>query len=162
MSLFRPQEWNFASEHPSKRTSATADEQRIYEKLQGGCLHREWARMQSADGHRTATCSACDFSVDLGRDSTEFEKADPVLSDSAVRELFLRSIPHTRYDDANANKVFRDLEAAGWHCIIRSRGDRYKCAMSKGNERFVSSAYSTKAAAITEAAGLLLRGIWPR
>lgn len=162
MNLSGRQEWNFNSEHPLKRTAATPDELRIYEKLYGGCTHSMWTRIQDANGHRHATCDTCQKSVYLGREGNRWESGDLVLPDAAVQEKFLGAIPHTRYDDVNANKVFRDLEAAGWTCTVHTRGDLYACTMSKAGERFASNAHNTRAAAITEAAGQLLRGTWPR
>lgn len=162
MNLSGPQEWNFSSEHPLKRTAATSDELLIYEKLYGGCTHSTWTRSQDANRNRHATCDTCQKSVYLGRGSSRGACGDLVLTDRAVQERFLGTIPHTRYDDVNANKVFRDLEAAGWTCLVQTRGDLYVCSMTKAGERFASNAHITKAAAITEAAGQLLRGRWPR
>lgn len=157
-----PQEWNFASEHPDKREPANEDEQRIHMKLNGGCLHTLWTRTQYTDGMRDARCDKCQWPVYLGRDRTEFEPADPIRSDREIRAMFLRTIPNTRYDDVVANKVFRDMEAAGWHCMLHSVGDQFACSMAKGDEKFVSTAHKSKAAAITEASGLVLKGKWPR
>jgi len=157
-----PQEWNFASEHPDKREPANEDEQRIHKKLYGNCLHTLWSRRQYPDGNRDAKCDTCDAYVYLGRDKTEFDAADKVKSDREIRELFLRLIGNTRYDDVVANKVFRDIEAAGWHCVIHTKDDQFACSMAKGEERFLSAAQSTKSAAITNAAGQVLMGKWPR
>jgi hypothetical protein len=157
-----PQEWNFASEHPDKREPANEDEQRIHMKLYGGCLHTLWTRQQYTDGNRDAKCDKCGSFVYLGHEKTEFEDADPVRSDREIRAMFLKLIPNTRYDDVNANKVFRDMEVAGWHCIIHSKDDEFACSMSKGEERFMSGAHKVRAAAITEAAGLVLKEKWPR
>lgn len=155
-------EWNYATEHPWKREPANENEQRIYSKLYGGCLHSMWSRVNRTDGERLATCDKCGWSVDLGHDKTEYEPADPVRSNSEVSAMFQTSLPNYRYDDVQANKVFREMEAAGWHCMIHSAGERFACSTTKGDERFVSTAHDTKAAAITEAAGLLLKGKWPR
>lgn len=157
-----PQEWNFASEHPDKREPANEHEQRIHMKLYGGCLHTLWTRTQYTDGNRDAKCDKCGSFVYLGHDKTEWETADPVKSDREVRAMFHRLLPNFRYDDVVANKVFRDMESAGWHCMIHSVGEQFACSMTKGGERFVSTAHKAKPAAITEAAGLVLKGKWPR
>jgi hypothetical protein len=157
-----PQEWNFATKHPMKRELANEDEQRIYMKLNGGCLHTMWTREQYPDGMRLAICVKCGAMEDIGRDKTEYEPADPVKSDREIREMFLRRLPNFRYDDVVANKVFRTIEAAGWHCIVHSKDDQFACLMSKGAERFLSASYTTKSAAITNAAGQVLMGKWPR
>jgi hypothetical protein len=157
----RSQEWNFASEHPSKRESANDDEQLIHMKLSGGCLHTQWTRVAYPEG-RHAKCDKCGQSVYLGRDRTDFEKADPVVSDREIRAMLLKLIPNTRYDDVVANKVFRDMEMAGWHCMVQSVGDSFVCSMRKGDERHVSKSYPAKSFAITEAAGSVLKDKWPR
>lgn len=164
MSVYDPyrQEWNFATEHPSKREPANEDEQRIHKKLYGNCLHTLWTRTQYPDGNRDAKCDFCESHVYLGHDRTEFEEADKVKSEREIRERFLRLIPNTRYDEIVANKVFRDMEAAGWHCMVHTKDDQFTCSMAKGNERFVSAAQKIKSAAITDAAGQVLMGKWPR
>lgn len=118
-----PQEWNFASEHPDKREPANEHEQRIHMKLNGGCLHTMWTRQQYTDGMRVAICDKCGAMEYLGHDKREFEPADPIRSDREIRAMFAKRVPNTRYDDVVANKVFRDMETAGWHCVVHSVGD---------------------------------------
>lgn len=162
MGFLTGPEWNFASTPPWKREPANDNEKRILTKLYGGCVHTFYTRSQDTDGHRHAKCDHCQSSVYLGRDKTEWEEADKVKSDREIRDSFHRFLPTYSYDDVLANKVFRDMEAAGWHCIIHSVSDRFACSMAKGDERFVSTAHDIRAAAVTEAAGMVLKGKWPR
>lgn len=162
MSIGGPQEWNFATVHPANRELANEDEQRINKKLYGGCMHVLWSRLQDLDGSRYARCDACGAEVYLHDDNAKWVETQRVMSDAEVRKAFLRSIPNTRYDDIVANEVLRKIEAAGWHCMIISKADRFACSMAKGDECFVSEPQGTKSAAITVAAGQVLKGKRPR
>jgi hypothetical protein len=145
-----PPEWYFSSVRPDKREPANEDERRIHLRLYGGCLHSMWTREQDTNGARFAKCDRCGAHPYLGRDKTTWSDADPVMSDREIQATFDRMVPNYRYDDVLANKLFRDIEHAGWHCLMHSLSDRFACSMEKGAERFLSTAHDTKAAAISE------------
>ena len=162
MGFLDPPEWNYASEHPSKRLPANEDERRIYVKMHDGCLHDMWKRFTDTEGKRYAKCDSCGASTWIGDEANDRRDATPVLTDAEVRDRWASGISSSRYDDVIANELLREIEAAGWHCMLHTKGDQFACSMEKGSERIVSAAHKIRAAAITEAAGLVVKGKWPR
>jgi hypothetical protein len=139
------------SRQRTEPTLPTPDEQLVAHKVLGVCMHRLWTRSIEKYA-QFAVCVRCGERLFLSGNNA------PELSDTAVRDLWLKQLPRSATDDVAANAVLRKLETQGWAVKVIQAGNMTSCVVEKDHARFESSAHKLRAAAINEAAARAAAG----